>query len=90
MGFFSDMEIEIRERAYELGDDFGDNQRTLDVICEEFNITQDEVLEVLQGEYDQDEPEYDDSMDGDHESALASCGWGEDESYGYFGGDDEY
>jgi hypothetical protein len=32
--------------------------------------------------------DYDDSMDGDHESALASAGWGEDESYGYYGEDD--
>lgn len=27
----------------------------------------------------------DDSMDGDHESALASAGWGTDEDYGYYG-----
>lgn len=31
---------------------------------------------------------YDDSMDGDHESGLASCGWGTDEDYGYYGDDD--
>jgi len=31
--------------------------------------------------------DYDDSMDGDHESALASAGWGTDEDYGYFGED---
>jgi len=30
----------------------------------------------------------DESMDGDHQSALASCGWGDDEDYGCFGGDD--
>jgi len=29
--------------------------------------------------------EWDDSMDGDHESGLASAGWGTDEDYGYFG-----
>jgi hypothetical protein len=38
------------------------------------------------------EPECDDypgeDMDGDHASALASCGWGTDEDYGCFGGDD--
>ena len=34
------------------------------------------------------EDDYDDSMDGDHESALASCGWGTDEDYG--GCDDRY
>ncbi len=33
-------------------------------------------------------PEPDDSMDGDHESALASAGWGTDEDYG--GGDDRF
>ena len=27
-------------------------------------------------------------MDGDHESALASVGWGMDEDYGCFGGDE--
>jgi hypothetical protein len=32
----------------------------------------------------------DDSMDGDHASALASAGFGTDEDYGYFGGDDGY
>ena len=27
----------------------------------------------------------DESMDGDHDSAMASAGWGTDEDYGYFG-----
>ncbi len=34
-----------------------------------------------------DDDDYDDSMDGDHESALGSAGWGEDEYYGYYGED---
>lgn len=29
--------------------------------------------------------EYDDSMDGDHDSAMASAGWGTDEDYNYHG-----
>lgn len=37
-----------------------------------------------------DADEYDDSMDGDHESALASAGWGTDEDYGYYGEDVDY
>jgi hypothetical protein len=39
---------------------------------------------------DEDEGyELDESMDGDHESALASAGWGTDEDYGkYDSGDD--
>ena len=30
---------------------------------------------------------YDDSMDGDHESGLASAGYGTDEDYGHYGDD---
>lgn len=32
--------------------------------------------------------EYYEQMDGDHESGLASAGWGTDEDYGYYGGDE--
>lgn len=31
------------------------------------------------------EAKYHDMMDGDHQSALTSVGWGTDEDYGYFG-----
>ncbi len=34
------------------------------------------------GWYDEENDDYDDSMDGDHASALASAGWGTDEDYG--------
>jgi hypothetical protein len=37
------------------------------------------------GEFENDS--FDDSMDGDAESALASAGWGTDEDYGYYGDD---
>jgi hypothetical protein len=37
--------------------------------------------------YDGHEDEYDDNMDGDHESALGSVGWGENEYYGDYGED---
>lgn len=46
--------------------------------CEDFLTLSEELTE----EY---ESEYGDSMDGDHESALASAGWGTDEDYGYHG-----
>lgn len=36
------------------------------------------------------EPDMDDPMDGDHESALASAGLGTDEDYGDFGGGDDW
>ena len=31
-----------------------------------------------------DDRDYDDSMDGDHDSAMTSAGWGTDEDYGYY------
>lgn len=33
---------------------------------------------------------YDDSMDGDHDSAMASAGWGIDEDYGGYSDIEEY
>lgn len=38
---------------------------------------------------DDNDVDMDDSMDGDHDSAMASAGHGTDEDYGYFGGDDD-
>jgi hypothetical protein len=46
-----------------------------------------EELEEFRGS-DPMEP-LDESMDGDHESALASAGFGTDEDYGYYGGDED-
>ena len=36
-----------------------------------------------------DEKDIDESMDGDFDSAMTSAGFGTDEDYGFFGGDDE-
>ena len=38
---------------------------------------------------EQDGEDFDDSMDGDHESALASAGWGCDEDYGSYVSDSD-
>ena len=37
---------------------------------------------------EEEAPDMDESMDGDHESALASAGFGTDEDYGCYGGDE--
>ena len=52
--------------------------------CEDYNDYYIEENEV------EDDDEYDDSMDGDIESGLASAGWGTDEDYGYYGEDNYY
>jgi len=41
-------------------------------------------------DYDTFEDMVDDSMDGDHDSAMTSCGWGTDEDYGYYGDYDDF
>ena len=38
--------------------------------------------------YDDHNDFYNDSMDGDHDSGMASAGWGTDEDYGHYGEDD--
>jgi len=59
----------------------------------EDDMNYDDYNDFHYGEVDADELEnswddsYDDSMDGDHESGLASAGWGTDEDYGYYGDD---
>ena len=54
--------------------------------CEDYN---DYYIEENDAYEDEDENEdvdgFDDSLDGDHESGLASCGWGTDEDYGHYG-----
>lgn len=52
---------------------------TADQIADMLNYEVGEVADVIAEYCD----EYDDSMDGDHASALASAGWGTDEDYGY-------
>jgi hypothetical protein len=44
------------------------------------------VYDVLDTQ--EDEPEIDESMDGDFDSAMASAGYGTDEDYGYYGEDE--
>lgn len=51
--------------------------------------------EMLPDEMSQDttdetwvDPDFDDSMDGDHDSAMTSIGWGTDEDYGAYGSDE--
>jgi hypothetical protein len=54
-----------------------------------YGSTEEEATaDLLEQQEDHDADDYDDSMDGDHDSAMASAGWGTDEDYG--GGDDRY
>jgi hypothetical protein len=49
------------------------------------DVNYDDFNDFTDGEGEGWDDTYDDSMDGDHESGLASAGWGTDEDYGFYG-----
>lgn len=63
--------------------------KSVEEISEITGFSEEEVLWVINDhdEYVASMDDYNESMDGDHASALASIGWGTDEDYGYFGDD---
>lgn len=74
MGYFSN----LHQNIIELHED----GVSLDEIAIRLKVDLGSVAEVIK---DYEEDNYDDSMDGDHDSAMASAGFGTDEDYGYYG-----
>ena len=74
MGYFSNLHQSIIE--------LHEDGVSLDEIAIRLKVDLGSVAEVVK---DYEEDNYDDSMDGDHDSALASAGFGTDEDYGYYG-----
>jgi hypothetical protein len=72
------------------------NGMTFDAIAQAFGVSYDMVAQIVETAIEDDpsffddadvdpteyDYQYDDSMDGDDASALASAGWGTDEDYG--------
>jgi hypothetical protein len=46
--------------------------------------------DIVNNEDDCNNDDYNDFMDGDHDSAMTSCGWGTDEDYGSYGDDNDF
>jgi steroid 5-alpha reductase family enzyme len=80
MSYMSELDVELRE-AFAKGLSATDAADLAGVPVEMVQA----FFEVLADEQD---AEYDESMDGDFDSAMASAGYGTDEDYGYFGGDE--
>jgi hypothetical protein len=74
MGYFSNLHQSIIE--------LHEDGVSLDEIAIRLKVDLGSVAEVIK---DYEEDNYDDSMDGDEASALASAGFGTDEDYGYYG-----
>ena len=77
MSYMSELDVELRE-AFAKGLTATDAADLAGVPVEMVQA----FFEVLADEQD---AEYDESMDGDFDSAMASAGYGTDEDYGYFG-----
>ena len=76
MGYFSNLHQSIIE--------LHEDGVSLDEIAIRLKVDLGSVAEVVK-DYEEDNYDYDDSMDGDEASALASAGFGTDEDYGYYG-----
>ena len=74
MGYFSNLHQSIIE--------LHEDGVSLDEIAIRLKVDLGSVAEVVK---DYEEDNYDDSMDGDQDSAMASAGFGTDEDYGYYG-----
>ena len=70
----------MSEMIMDIQDDIAEGILSFGAIAERYNINRADV-ELIADEMSQEE--YNDSMDGDHDSAMASAGWGTDEDYGY-------
>jgi hypothetical protein len=86
MGKMSALALDIEESLC-AGDDVGD-------IAVRYGVSVNDVLNIKENMMESDFEnmdieleDYDDSMDGDFDSAMASAGYGTDEDYGYYGDD---
>lgn len=75
MGFFSEMDIEVREMIAA--------GATRKQVADSFPmLREDEIDMYFDGDFDDDDNYLDESMDGDFDSAMESAGYGTDEDYG--------
>ena len=79
----NESDIPFVEYLYDDHDDFFDEDSS--------NYHPDAAHEISTHSDDEDDDvwadDYDDSMDGDFDSAMRDAGWGTDEDYGYYGED---
>ena len=76
MGYFSNLHQSIIE--------LHEDGLPVDEIAVSLMVDLGTVAEIIK-EYEEQNYDYDDRMDGDEASALASAGFGTDEDYGYYG-----
>jgi len=77
MGYFSQLATDICDR-YE-------NGQSANFIANTLNLPIEQVNQIINDFASTNESDYDDSMDGDFDSAMTSAGFGTNEDYGYYG-----
>lgn len=73
MGYFSQEMLDVEEMLFE--------GATPEQIAEKLNLSVEQVIQYIEDLEESDRDSYDDSMDGDFDSAMASAGYGMDEDY---------
>jgi hypothetical protein len=82
MSNVSELMLQLQADAHDMGDDFGFESSTIEQLASYYNVPKEFVEQALENNtYAEDGDDYDDSTDGDFDSAMASCGWGTDEAY---------
>ena len=100
---YEDDDMMIEDENYDDHNDFHDEnnqknnflQNILNNLRDDDMVIEHDPSDMLFVEYlydgnEDDNDSYDDSMDGDAESAFGSCGWGVDEYYGHYESGDDY
>jgi len=76
MGMMNALAIDVEELLFQ--------GKTPEQISEALNLSVEQVEAYIELLEDSDR-DYDDSMDGDFDTGMASAGFGTDEDYGYYG-----
>lgn len=72
------------DTMFRIEDDILSGDLSYSEIAEKYGLSVSEIQDIAEIVFEHsDRDEYREDMDGDHETALASAGWGTDEDYGY-------
>jgi len=74
---------QIKEHVMDIIEALEATDMDFEVVANRFGLSLVEVYEIAKEHGDFSD--YDDGMDGDFDSAMASAGFGTDEDYGYYG-----
>ncbi len=72
----------LKDRIFDIQDEIRRGDLSFADIAEQYDVPMTTVQQIFD---EMCEQEFDDSMDGDWDSAMASAGFGMDEDYGYAG-----